>query len=123
MSSSDSLVEPSANAARQTVEERIARDGLERRVGAHIPEFSGVAPLLASTNVLATNVKPFLGSDMQTYGLVARKPPVTLPDITFRFFWSARVTADPGSRWLRNIVIGAYEMLCENAWSIDETDD
>jgi DNA-binding transcriptional LysR family regulator len=35
-----------AEAARQTVEERVAQLGVERRVGARIPEFSGVGPLL-----------------------------------------------------------------------------
>ena len=101
-----------SNAGRQTVEDSVKRDGLERRVGAHIPEFSGVGPLLASSNMLATNVKPFLGADAKTYGLVSQRPPITLPDITFRFFWSARLTADPGNIWLRDTIMGAYEKLC-----------
>jgi len=104
-----------SNAARQTVGDRVARDGMKRRIGAHIPDFSGIGPLLARSNMLATNVKPFLGADMETYGLVARRPPVDLPDITFRFFWSARLTADPGNRWFRRIVIGAYESMCADA--------
>ena len=107
-----------SDAARQTVEDRIARDGMERRIGARIPDFSGIGPLLARSNMLATNVKPFLGADMATYGLVARRPPVDLPDITFRFFWSARLTADPGNAWLRRIVIGAYETLCADAMRV-----
>lgn len=101
-----------SQSARQTVEDRLKRDGLQRRIGAHIPEFSGIGPLLAGSNMLATNVKPFLGADVKTYGLVARRPPVDLPDITFRFFWSTRLAADPGNRWLRGIVIGAYQALC-----------
>lgn len=108
-----------SNAARQTVEESVAREGLERRIGARIPEFSGIGPLLARSNMLATNVKPTLAADMKTYGLVARRPPVELPDITFRFFWSARLTADPGNRWLRKIVIGAYEKVCAEATNTD----
>lgn len=74
-----------SNAGRQTVEDSIRRDGLDRRVGAHIPEFSGVGPLLGSSHMLATTVKPFLGDDVETYGLVFRRPPVDLSDITFRF--------------------------------------
>lgn len=73
-----------SGAARQTVEDRVTRDGLERRIGAHIPEFSGIGPLLAASNMLATNAKPFLGADVRTYGLVARRPPIDLPDVTFR---------------------------------------
>lgn len=109
-----------SGAARQTVEERVKRDGLERRIGAHIPEFSGIAPLLAASNMLATNAKPFLGADVKTYGLLARRPPIELPDITFRFFWSARLAADPGNRWLRGLVIDAYEALCAETMSYVE---
>ena len=104
-----------SNAARQTVEDRVARDGMERRIGAHLPEFSGVAPLLARTNMLGTTVQLFMVEDMPTYGLIAKRPPVDLPDITFRFFWSARLSQDPGSKWLRSVVIAAYETIHEKA--------
>ena len=104
-----------SNAARQTVEDRVARDGMERRIGAHLPEFSGVAPLLARTNMLGTTVPLFMADDMKTYGLVAKRPPVDLPDITFRFFWSARLSQDPGGKWLRSIVIDAYDRINDMA--------
>ena len=104
-----------SNAARQTVEDRVARDGMERRIGAHLPEFSGVAPLLARTNMLGTTVPLFMADDMKTYGLIAKRPPIDLPDITFRFFWSARLSQDPGGKWLRSTVIGAYDCINETA--------
>ncbi len=106
-----------SNAARQTVEDRVARDGMDRRIGAHLPEFSGVAPLLARTNMLGTTVPLFMAHDMKTYGLIAKRPPVDLPDITFRFFWSARLSQDPGGKWLRSTVIDAYEHI--NAKTLD----
>ena len=104
-----------SNAARETIEERVVRDGLERRIGARLPEFSGVAPLLARTNMLGTTVAPFIAEDLQTYGLIAKRPPVDLPDITFRFFWSARLSQDPGGKWLRSVVIAAYEAVQDRA--------
>jgi len=104
-----------ANAARETVEDRVSRDGMQRRIGAHLPEFSGVAPLLARTNMLGTTVPLFMAEDKTTYGLIAKRPPVDLPDITFRFFWSARLSQDPGSKWLRSVVIGAYEAIHDAA--------
>ncbi|SHH21028.1 LysR family transcriptional regulator [Marivita hallyeonensis] len=110
-----------SNAARQTVEDKIKRDGLERRIGAHLPEFSGVAPLLARTNMLGTSAQLFMAQDVQTYGLIAKTPPIDLPDITFRFFWSARLSQDPGSKWLRSLVIGAYETIAERAQLASKT--
>ncbi|MCK0149538.1 LysR family transcriptional regulator [Marivita sp. S6314] len=113
-----------SNAARQTVEDRVARDGMERRIGAHLPEFSGVAPLLARTNMLGTSAQLFMVEDTRTYGLLAKRPPVDLPDITFRFFWSARLSQDPGGKWLRSLVIAAYETIHERAVAAgNETDE
>lgn len=102
-----------SNAARQTVEETIERDGYARRIGAHLPEFSGGAPLLAHTDMLGTSVQLFMGDDAKTYGLISKCPPVSMPDITFRFFWSARLSQDPGCKWLRSLVISAYETIHE----------
>ncbi len=112
-----------SNAARQTVEDRVARDGMERRIGAHLPEFSGVAPLLARTNMLGTTVQLFMVDDSRTYGLLAKRPPVDLPDITFSFFWSTRLSQDPGSKWLRSVVINAYEAIHDKALSLDPSSD
>ena len=104
-----------ANAARQTVEESLARDSLNRRVGARVPEFSGVAPLLARTDMLFTTVALVIADDAETYGLLYRTPPVDLPDFTFRFFWSARLSEDPGVKWLRSLVIDAYDVVHERS--------
>ncbi|MBJ3761426.1 LysR family transcriptional regulator [Maribius pontilimi] len=112
-----------SNAGRQTVEASISRDGLERRIGAHLPEFSGVAPLLARTNMLGTTVEWFMVEDMQTYGLIAKRPPIDLPDITFRFFWSARLAQDPGGLWLRSLVISAYEAIQARAERLAKSAD
>lgn len=112
-----------SHAARQTVEDQIARDGLERRIGANLPEFSGVAPLLSRTNMLATSVHMFMVDDVRTYDLIAKCPPVDLPDISFRFFWSARLSQDPGSKWLRSSVIAAYERIHERALGIGDITD
>lgn len=106
-----------SNAARQTVQDRVARDGMERQIGAHLLEFSGVAPLLARTNMHGTTVPLFMADDMKTYGLIAKRTPVDLPDITFRFFWSARLSQDPGGKWLRSTVIDAYD--CVNKTALD----
>ena len=112
-----------SNAARQTVEDRVARDGMERRIGAHLPEFSGVAPLLARTNMLGTTVPLFMADDMKTCGLIAKRPPVDLPDIIFRFFWSVRMSQDPGGKWFRSTVIDAYEHINEAALDALGADD
>ncbi len=98
-----------AGSARQTVEERIAQIGIERRIGARIPEFSGVAPLLARTDLLANQIAVALAESMEPFGLRAMRPPVELPDLTFHVFWSSRLSNDPGNMWLRRLVIDCIE--------------
>ncbi len=107
-----------SDAARQTVEERMAQMGVERRVGARIPEFSAIAPLLASTNMLANQVPIFMVDDIARYGLRILESPVALPDLTLRFVWSARLANEPGTRWLREIVMESFGRVVERAESI-----
>ncbi|WP_044006337.1 hypothetical protein [Jannaschia sp. CCS1] len=63
--------------------------------------------------MLGTTAPLFLADDMKTYGLIAKRPPV----IIFRFFWSARLSQDPGRKWLRSTVIRAYERINERSLS------
>ena len=96
------------NSTRHTTEAALREAGLARRIGARIPDFAGVAPLLARTNMLATTSPVLIAHDMDTYGLRALAPPMALPDLACRLFWSARLANDPGSRWIRQIVVDAY---------------
>ncbi len=97
--------------ARQTVEERMATLGLERQIGARIPDFSGIGPLLANSDMLANQIGLTVLGDLDVYDLQVLETPADLPDITFRFLWSARLANDPGNRWLRALMIGTYRDL------------
>jgi DNA-binding transcriptional LysR family regulator len=97
--------------ARQTVEERMVSLGLERQIGARIPDFSGIGPLLANSDMLANQIGLTVLGDLDVYDLQVLETPADLPDITFRFMWSARLANDPGIRWLRALMIGSYEDL------------
>ncbi|SLN17518.1 HTH-type transcriptional regulator LeuO [Roseisalinus antarcticus] len=104
-----------SQAARQTVEERASVLGIERRVGARIPDFAGVAPLLARTNMIANQLPVFMAGDIERFDLAVLQPPVALPDLTMRFFWSARLSADSANRWIRGIVINAFREVATQA--------
>ena len=90
------------NDAKNPVDEATRDLGLTRTIGARIPEFSGVAPLLAGTNMLGTFPPLAMVDDMQVYGLRALRPPVPLPPFMARFYWSSRLANDPASRWIRD---------------------
>lgn len=96
-------------AARQTVQEAVERDGLQRRVGARLSEFAGVAPLLARSDHLGTFAPIGVAEDAVTFGLVFLEPPIHMPPIRFPIVWNGRLANDPAIMWLRKTVIEAYE--------------
>ncbi len=96
-------------------EEGLRDDGVTRRIGALIADSSGVAAILAGTDMLGTFPALLLAWDMEVYGLRALKPPLDLAPVLVRFFWSSRLANDPGSRWLRTIVVETYVTLQDAA--------
>lgn len=90
-------------------------DGSTRIVGARIPYFSGVAPLLARTNLLATLPPVTMDAGMERYGLRPLEPPVAIAPMCSRFFWSFCQTNDPGGRWIRSLVIETFVALQRSA--------
>jgi DNA-binding transcriptional LysR family regulator len=90
---------------RSTVE--VAADGkqLKRTIGAWIPHFSHVPALLAQTNLLATMTPLVIDGAMERYGLCALEPPISVKPTPLCFVWSFRLANDPGSRWIRTLVM------------------
>ncbi len=75
---------------------------LERRVGAYVPNFSAVAPLLARTDMIATLPTLAIGESAQHYGLMAKPPPLVIPPIAHSLFWSTQHGNEPALKWLRH---------------------
>ena len=103
------------NDTKNPTDEAMTGLGLARTIGARIPAFSGVAPLLAGTNMLGTFPPLAMADDMLVYGLRALKPPVPLPPFGSRFYWSSRLAHDAANRWIRDIVLDVYTRLQESA--------
>jgi LysR family transcriptional activator of mexEF-oprN operon len=104
-----------AHAYRSTVEERVAKLGIERRVGARVPDLACVAPLLARTNMIVNHPPTWLVDDIDTHDLQVMEPPVPLGSLTLRFVWSSRLGNDPGNRWIRRIVMASFRDMMARA--------
>jgi DNA-binding transcriptional LysR family regulator len=100
---------------RSPVDDVCGNDRLKRIVAARVPHFSGVAPLLARTNLLATLPPLIMDAAIEQYGLQPLEPPVQIEPMRSRFFWSFRQTNDPGGRWLRALVIETFAALQRSA--------
>ena len=93
-----------------------------RHVAARVVNFSAVAPLLARTDCVATLPVIVMHEALERFGLVALSPPFAVPPMPHRFIWSRRLTNDPALRWLRGLVIEAFDVvLRESASAIEKT--
>lgn len=94
-----------------SVESAVDESGLERRIGAWVPNFSQVPALVAQTDLLATMTPLVMDGAMQRLGLRALEPPIPIRPTAFSFVWSFRLASDAGSRWMRELVMQAYGQL------------
>ncbi|SFM34169.1 LysR family transcriptional regulator [Variovorax sp. OV329] len=83
------------------VDKTIARQGIERRVVAHLSSFLGVARIVARTELLVI-VPRVLGEVLATQEAVKMvEPPFALPSYAVKQHWHERFHADAGNAWLR----------------------
>ncbi|MBK9083355.1 MAG: LysR family transcriptional regulator [Rhizobiales bacterium] len=73
----------------------------ERKIGARVPNFGAVAPLLAKTDMIATLPALAMGESIKHYGLVALRPPLEIEPIGHSLYWSAQRANEPALKWLR----------------------
>ncbi|WP_111430826.1 LysR family transcriptional regulator [Rhodobacteraceae bacterium DSL-40] len=97
------------------VDEVTRGSGLTRRIGARIPNFASLGPLLARTDFIATLPPITMVDVLEEYDILALQPPVEIAPMPLRFLWSFRLSNDPGSRWFRNLVIETFSELHRKA--------
>lgn len=94
-----------------TVEERFRSLGLQRRIGLHAASWSGIGAALNSTNMLGNFVALCLLEGARAEDLQVFYPPEPIPDLSFRLIWKAELDGDPAIKWLRDIVLSAFERM------------
>ncbi|MES2845059.1 MAG: LysR family transcriptional regulator [Pseudomonadota bacterium] len=98
----------SGNASRSPSEATSHSGTTQRTIGARISHFSGVGPLLARTNMIATLNKLAIHGDVAPFGLRALPPPIAQMPLRVRFIWSFRLTNHPAHGWMRQLAIDTY---------------
>lgn len=78
--------------------------GLEREIAIRVPYFLSAPLVVAQSDLIVTMPERVAEAVAAQHRLVARKPPVRLPNIAFNMFWHARHDADPLHRWIRQLV-------------------
>ena len=99
------------------VSHQTRRQGVERKIAVRVPNLSMVAPLIASSDMIATMPVVVMVDAVERYRLVVRRPPVAVPPMPHRVYWSARLDKDPALNWFRGHVQTVFDGLIRQAHS------
>lgn len=86
------------------VDRVLEKHGRTRRVLVRIPDYGGLGPLLAHTDLLATVPTRLAKRLAAPFHLKVHEPPVRVPGFDVCMAWHSRWDADPGARFLRECI-------------------
>jgi len=96
---------------RNVVDDCLEQLGLSRTVLATVPTHSAACFLALESEVIAMLPREFARRVVQVMPLIALELPLTLPTVPLGMAWHLRLDADPGHRWLREVVTEAVRDL------------
>ncbi len=92
----------------RVIEEALERAGLARRIALRVPHFTVVPMVLERTDLILTLPERVAKVFERRGRLRSLPPPVPIPAAEVAVHWHERFEADPGNRWLREMVIGLF---------------
>ncbi|MGO3741217.1 LysR family transcriptional regulator [Kerstersia sp.] len=93
----------------QLLDAAITSQHIQRRIALELPAFPGLAPIVASTDLLATLPRHIGETLAQTHGLRTFPCPFPIPTFTVKQHWHARFHSDAGNRWLRQLIASIFQ--------------
>lgn len=90
---------------------RAEQMGMKRKIGAQVPDFGAIAPLLARTNFLSNSFYVALGDAIDLYDLQILRPPLDDLTATVALFWNTGLSREPAINWLRELITQSFEEL------------
>jgi LysR family transcriptional activator of mexEF-oprN operon len=79
-----------------------AATGVTRRVGAWVPQFSAIAPLVAASDFIATAPTIVMVDAIPQFDLVSAPVPMPVETMPHLMYWSTRLAQEAGLVWLRD---------------------
>ncbi|NRF31715.1 LysR family transcriptional regulator [Vibrio coralliilyticus] len=102
------LVSPDGNLQTQ-VDERLAKLGLQRRVGVASRNFLTIRRLLIGRKLICIVPKRFAEMEMYSHSLQAVEPPIEVPDFEIKMLFLKALNSDEKNTWVRHVVA---ETIC-----------
>ena len=76
--------------------------GLNRTIAGWVPHFSGIAPVLGASDLIATLPAVAMADTLRPYGLDWRPVPFAIDPLPHAMLWSTQRGRDPEIAWLRD---------------------
>jgi DNA-binding transcriptional LysR family regulator len=92
----------------RVIEEALERAGLARKVALRVPHFTVVPMILEKSDLILTLPARVARVFVRRGRLKALPPPVPIPPAEVAVHWHERFEADPGNRWLRDLMVELY---------------
>jgi DNA-binding transcriptional LysR family regulator len=91
------------------VEKTLEAMKIRRRVALRLPNFIGVSALLENTDLLATVPERFARIIAGHVPVRVFPTPIAVPSYVVMQYWHARSHSDPGSKWLRALIVELFQ--------------
>src|SRR5258706_2033808 len=92
----------------RVIEEALERAGLARKIALRVPHFTVVPMVLERTDLILTLPAKIARVYAQRGAFRTLPPPVPIPPADVAAHWHERFERDPGSRWLREMVMELF---------------
>jgi molybdate transport repressor ModE-like protein len=103
-----------AGMAHAFVDQWLARHGVFRNAGLRVPGFQVLPLIIANSDMLAFVPARLAASVAAHLPIRILQPPVHIPPFDIRMFWHERYHHDPGSRWMRRVLLNLYHAAGES---------
>jgi DNA-binding transcriptional LysR family regulator len=91
-----------------TINEALARAGIDLAASFSVPHFAAVPYIVSTTDLVATAPQKLAQRAAGPFRLEATRSPLALPALRTNMFWHRRYNQDEGNRWLRTLVAGHF---------------
>lgn len=92
----------------RVIEEALERAGLARRIALRVPHFTVVPMVLERSDLILTLPSKVARVYQRRGNFKSLPPPVPIPAADVAAHWHERFERDPGSRWLREMVMELF---------------
>src|SRR6266851_8760248 len=93
------------------IDDRLAREGLSRRIALTIPSLAAVIAILENSDLCALLPEQWLKLYCEPGRLATAAPPIAGTEFTFDMIWRRQDEADAGHRWLRHLIVDEIALL------------